>query len=77
MKIILTAKKDGIPYIDVEGYYHEVYEGYEVHIDDAESLHTDEEDGELVAVILYPLEEGEVSQSQNMYPLSDWDVAVL
>lgn len=76
MEITLTAKRDGVLFIDEEGNERNVYEGYEVLINDAESVDITEEDGQLVADIYYVKAEDDVMIPEEMYPLSDWDVFI-
>lgn len=77
MKIVLTAKIDGARFEDDNtGEIIKVYEGYELHIDDATCMQICEECGELVADIFYPKPETEFHVPEQMYSLSEWDVFV-
>lgn len=77
MKILLTARIDGARFEDEEtGEIIRAYEGYEILIEDAESLMIEEESGELVANVFYPTPENEVLQPFTMYSLDEWNVYV-
>lgn len=75
-EIILTAKRDDVLYIDEQGYEHNVYEGYEVHITDAKCVQISEESGENVIEIFYEMGESDVTVPEDMYSLKDWDVFI-